>query len=159
TIDPIRRATVYAQAELLDLVGEPIDDDVFGSVIALEGRLAELPVDRLLVVEGERTDLDGASGIRWTEVVRVAGTTSELTNPRDPHEPPSDDGGKITTGGVKHAPPPPRAQPYTTVLLATPLKYRYKRASVQIRGNVIAATHGETKDEVLGSGDATVPDH
>ena len=48
------------------------------------------------------------------------------------------------------------AAPYTRVSLTSSLRYRYKRATVVVRGNVVHATHGETKDEVLGSGDAAV---
>ena len=43
----------------------------------------------------------------------------------------------------------------TRLHLAAPLAYRYKRDTVVIRGNVVKATHGETRVEVLGSGDAT----
>jgi predicted phage baseplate assembly protein len=37
--------------------------------------------------------------------------------------------------------------------LATPLTYSYERLSVTIYGNVVEATHGDTKQEILGSGD------
>ncbi|HEX7956816.1 MAG TPA: putative baseplate assembly protein, partial [Pyrinomonadaceae bacterium] len=40
---------------------------------------------------------------------------------------------------------------------ATPLAYCYKRDTVRIYGNVVRATHGETRNEVLGSGDASKP--
>jgi predicted phage baseplate assembly protein len=44
---------------------------------------------------------------------------------------------------------------HTLLRLATPLAYTYKRATVKIWGNVVRATHGETREEVLGSGDAS----
>lgn len=42
----------------------------------------------------------------------------------------------------------------TYLEFARPLAYKFKRASVKIRANVVRATHGETRREVLGSGDA-----
>jgi predicted phage baseplate assembly protein len=44
---------------------------------------------------------------------------------------------------------------HTTLLLASDLAYCYKPATVRIYGNVVRATHGETRTEVLGSGDAS----
>ena len=42
----------------------------------------------------------------------------------------------------------------TTLQLASPLANVYDRASVRINANVAAATHGESVQEILGSGDA-----
>ena len=44
---------------------------------------------------------------------------------------------------------------HTTLLLATPIAYSYKRDTVTIYGNVVKATHGETRNETLGSGDGS----
>jgi hypothetical protein len=44
-----------------------------------------------------------------------------------------------------------------TLKLAAPLQHAYDRLSLVIRANVVPATHGETKEEVLGSGDASRP--
>jgi len=41
----------------------------------------------------------------------------------------------------------------TSLKLAAPLEHVYERASVRINANVAAATHGETVDAILGSGD------
>lgn len=43
----------------------------------------------------------------------------------------------------------------TIVTFSPALKYSYKRETVSINANVAPATHGETVQEVLGSGDAT----
>lgn len=43
----------------------------------------------------------------------------------------------------------------STLLLANKLAYSYDPATVTIYGNVVKATHGETKNEVLGSGDGS----
>jgi hypothetical protein len=45
----------------------------------------------------------------------------------------------------------------TEVVLEQPLTYHYDLATVVVYGNVAPATHGETKKEVLGSGDASRP--
>ena len=45
----------------------------------------------------------------------------------------------------------------TTIQLSEPLAHVYDRATVRVNANVAAATHGESIEEVLGSGDATVP--
>jgi hypothetical protein len=43
------------------------------------------------------------------------------------------------------------------LILAAPLKYAYDPTTTIIYGNTAFATHGETTDEVLGSGDANQP--
>jgi predicted phage baseplate assembly protein len=45
----------------------------------------------------------------------------------------------------------------TVVQLTQALKRAYVRTTVTINANVVLATHGETKEDVLGSGDATQP--
>lgn len=162
TIVPIRLAVVYAQAEALDLVGEPVEDDVAGSTIDLDSLLvAELPADRLLYVEGEVV----GSGLPGVELVRAAGTSTE--DDGTPPTPVAGGGARTLVVGAASTPgtaAPPRpaisvvGTPFSRIALTTPLRNRYKRASVVIRGNVVHATHGETRDEVLGSGDASVPE-
>ncbi len=51
----------------------------------------------------------------------------------------------------------PGDKTHTTLLLSNDLAYCYKRDTVIIYGNVAHATHGETRAEVLGSGDASQP--
>lgn len=46
---------------------------------------------------------------------------------------------------------------HTTLTFTRELTYRYKRATVTVNANVAPATHGETRREVLGSGDASIP--
>ncbi len=45
----------------------------------------------------------------------------------------------------------------TEIELEQPLAYYYDIATVSVYGNIAQATHGETKKEVLGSGDASRP--
>jgi predicted phage baseplate assembly protein len=47
--------------------------------------------------------------------------------------------------------------PRTTIVFPNSLANSYLRETVSIYGNVVEATHGETRDEVLGSGDGSKP--
>jgi len=64
----------------------------------------------------------------------------------------SDDDDDGDNEEVKTAVPGDRVVTYLE--FAEPLAYKFKRATVKIRANVVRATHGETRREVLGSGDA-----
>jgi len=155
-IKPIRRTLVYAQPEPLALVGEPLDLPVADSTIDLDRAVADLPADRLVIVEGER-DLPGIVGIRVAEVARVASSSVRFTSDPVPHrlKSPSGQGEVIEVEAPDDA---GRSNGYTRIALATPLRYRYRRSTVVVRGNVVHATHGETRDEILGSGDASLPE-
>jgi hypothetical protein len=63
----------------------------------------------------------------------------------------------VMLSGVKQSfdPALPGDRTHTTLLLARPLAYCYKRDTLRIYGNVVRATHGETRTEALGSGDAS----
>jgi phage-related baseplate assembly protein len=60
---------------------------------------------------------------------------------------------------VEHGSPPERdGAPATTVVtFAAPLRNCYRRDTVKINANVVAATQGESRAEVLGGGDASKP--
>ena len=45
----------------------------------------------------------------------------------------------------------------TQLVVAPPLRHSYVRDSLSINANVVRATHGETVQEILGSGDASQP--
>jgi hypothetical protein len=49
------------------------------------------------------------------------------------------------------------ADAVSTLILSKGLQYGYVRTSITISANVVHATHGETVNEVLGGGDASVP--
>jgi predicted phage baseplate assembly protein len=60
--------------------------------------------------------------------------------------------------GNDGAPTPlPGDKTHTFIKLAEQLAYCFKRDTVEIHGNVITATHGETRTESLGSGDGSKP--
>ena len=129
--DVIRQTIVYTQSEQLTLADEPINDDVSDNKIELGALYPGLEAGRWIIVSGERADIQDVSGIKASELVMLAGIEQSY----DPKLP----GDKI----------------HSTLVLANKLAYTYKRDTVKIYGNVVKATHGETRKEVLGSGNAT----
>jgi predicted phage baseplate assembly protein len=127
----LRPVLVYGQAESLPLVDQPILSDVQGQEITLDGLYDGLTSGRWVILSGERTDIEGVTGVTGTELLMVSG----LRQGPDPAVP-----GDTTR---------------TTLLLATTTAYTYKRSKLTIYGNVVKATHGETKNETLGSGDGS----
>ena len=127
----IRKTVVYAQSEELELADEPIDDDVYGDRIELGALYDGLRPGRWIIVSGERTDIPNTPGIRASELAML----SAVEQSYDANLP----GDKI----------------HSTLILANKLAYTYKRDTVNIYGNVVEATHGETRTEVLGSGDTS----
>lgn len=133
----LRATQVWAQSLALTLVEEPVTDDV-GSMpddagalrLELDALHKELTSGRWVILQGERTDIEGVQGVEGAELMMVA----SLTHGFDPELP----GDRI----------------HTTLALATRSAFRYRRASLRVHGNVVRATHGETRDELLGSGDA-----
>ncbi|RZQ60045.1 putative baseplate assembly protein [Amycolatopsis suaedae] len=123
---------VFAQGESQTVLGEPIRTPVGGREIELARLYDGLRPGRWLVVSGERTDIPHTSGITAAELVMLGGIRQwvDATKPGDTVR--------------------------TSLLLTTPLSYTYARDSVVINANVVEATQGETRDDVLGSGDAAV---
>lgn len=128
TLGALRSTEVYAQSERLELVDVPIEDDVAGGVLELDALYAGIDAGRWAIVAGTRTDLPGVEGAERVMISAV----DHATNPNLP-------------GDTVH----------TFVTLAAPLAYTYRRSTVVVYGNVVPATHGETKRETLGSGDAS----
>jgi predicted phage baseplate assembly protein len=131
TMDKLRNTTVYAQSEELVLGPAPYTADVQGDLIELGKVYDGLSSGRWLIVFGERTDVQGTSGVKAGELVMLAGVEQKFTKAL------------------------PDDKNHTFITLANKLAYRYKRDTVVIFGNVVKATHGETRNEVLGSGDGS----
>lgn len=131
SIAPLRRTRVFAQKAELTLVEEPVTEDVSGQEIELGPLHEALESGRWVIFEGERADIAGVEGVKVSELLMIAGLTHgyDATLPGD--------------------------RTHTTLRLATGTAYVYKRDTLRIHGNVLAASHGETRVEVLGSGDAT----
>ncbi|WP_010584677.1 putative baseplate assembly protein [Schlesneria paludicola] len=126
-LSDLRKITIYVQSETLPLGLEPYDADIAGLTIELDGIYPGLSSKRKLIVRGERTDIPD-SGARVGELAVIQ--SAELV----------------------YTPRRPGDHPHTRVTLTKPLQHQYKRATVEIFGNVAEATHGETvADEVLGN--------
>ncbi|WP_406471084.1 putative baseplate assembly protein [Streptomyces hirsutus] len=138
SMDELRRTTVHAAPEVLPLAELPITELVQGAVLELAGLVEGLEAGRLLVVSGERAGLPGVAGVGVAEAARIAEVRQGTADP-------GEDG------------PPPGESNHSFVVLERPLTHRYVRDTVTVHGNVVRATHGETRTEVLGSGDAAVP--
>lgn len=181
--DLIRRTSVYAQSEELSLAERPITHDLCSGFedsleprsdiadiadtamepIELDGLYAGLEPGRFVIVSGERTDIDNTRGVFASEPVmitsvvhdvRAAGATrgpwthaddAMLTHPADEGD------------GPKHLPKLAGDKNHTFIWIDKPLAYCYRRDSVAILGNVVKATHGETRNETLGNGDGAKP--
>lgn len=124
---------LFGQGEPLTVVGDPRTDDIAGAAIELDRVYEGLQPGRWLVVSGERTDVPFTDGIHAAELTMVGGVRQRV----DPDTPGS---------------------PVRTFLeLTGELSYRYRRDTVTVYANVVAATQGETRTEILGSGDAGKP--
>ncbi|HEV8580967.1 MAG TPA: putative baseplate assembly protein [Thermoanaerobaculia bacterium] len=156
TFAVIRGTSVFTQCEELELAEEPIDpvvEEVCGKEIELVGLYDGLQPGRWLILSGDRTDVgetDSATGkitvpvtgVPAAELAMIAGVRQGVS--------------RINPGGSTRA-DLPGDRIHTTLTLAKPLAYCYKRDTLRIYGNVAHATHGETRSEVLGSGDASKP--
>jgi predicted phage baseplate assembly protein len=135
--DVIRRTSVHAQSELLELAEVPIEEPtengwklkpVGGSEIELDSLQEGLEAGRWLIVSGELEDLPG---VVESELVMLAGVEHRMD---------------LQLPGNRFV---------STLLLAGQgLTHSYRRETVRVYANVARATHGETRREVLGSGDS-----
>ncbi|WP_125622549.1 putative baseplate assembly protein [Streptomyces sp. WAC 00631] len=129
----IRDTTVHAGGEPLRMADEPLGEDVHGNELELDDLHEGLAPGRHIVVTGERSDIPGVAGLRATEFAVIAGVEQRL----DPELP----------GDHVH----------TVLTLTADLAHRYDRDTVRVLGNVVPASHGESRDEPVGSGDTTRP--
>lgn len=158
--DLIRRTVVYVQSEALPLAEAPLTRDIGvaavdgadagdnaigenDTTIMLGGLHQGLEPGRWLVVSGTRAD--GVSGASVSEAVLIERVEHVLIA-----------SAREKTTDANQSEPLPRAgdRPHTRVVLSKALS-SYKRETVEIFGNVVDATHGETRrGETLGNGDA-----
>ncbi|WP_375448805.1 putative baseplate assembly protein [uncultured Nostoc sp.] len=147
SLDVMRKTTVYLPSEVVNLVEKPIglkdvpsnqdkaiaaQDSICDQMeIELDNLYEGLQPGRWLIISGERSDILNVNGVWSSEVVMLAGVRQD------------------TCEGMLND------QPHTFLRFARPLAYSYKRETVTIYGNVVKATHGETRTEILGSGDGT----
>jgi predicted phage baseplate assembly protein len=140
TLDPkkdlsqLRPIKVFLASDLLPLAEQPVTDPVCGSdpAIELDGLYDGLTPGKWIILSGEREDTKGTSGVQATELLLI--------------------------GDVQHqvAPNLPGDHLHTFLRTVVPSAYCYKRDTAKIYGNIVKATNGETRKEVLGSGDASI---
>ena len=138
TLHQLRSIVVFAGSEPVRVAPDPVADPIADDLIVLDCLYSDLPVGRWIIVVGERVDILDSSknvipGIRGGELAMIGAVTD----------------------GPDHS--IPGDTPRTTITLASPLAYQYKRDTVHIYGNVVKASHGESTTEPLGSGNAATP--
>jgi predicted phage baseplate assembly protein len=136
----LRGTTVFAQSEQLELAEEPITTPVCGDRIVLDGLYDGLEAGRWLIVAGEQ-DLPGVSGVRNAELVMIQSVV-HMAAP---------------DAAAGEQPLAPGERPHTIITLDGGLTHCYINSSVRIYANVVPATHGETRREILGAGDGSKP--
>jgi predicted phage baseplate assembly protein len=143
----VRDVTAHAQSEALAPAEEPILDDVAGDTIELDGLYDGLEAGRSLVVTGERSDIktddQRVEGVPGSELVMLAGVDHTLRT--------------VHSAALGHPIELPGDTLHTTLILSTPLAFRYRRKTLAVNANVVVATHGQTRKEVLGGGDGSQP--
>lgn len=144
----VRKTRVLAGSAKLDLAEMPITDEVAGKELELGSLYDGLEPGRWLIVAGERRDITAGDaavpGVRAAELVMLASVEQKVKTLAQGEN----------QGGAAGPATLPGDQVHTFITLAEKLAYRYRRDTVTIYGNVVHATHGETREEVLGSGDA-----
>ena len=144
----LRRTQVYAQSELLDLARDPVDDDVAGDEstdeIELDTYYDGLVPGMWVIAAGDRADIDDPTiKVPAAERAMIAAVRHDVVRLPATATP---DGNSV---------PLPGDTLHTFIKLAAPLAYTYRRPTFTLYGNVVRATHGETRNEPLGGGDAT----
>lgn len=146
----LRQTVVYTRAEELPVAEEPILQPVCGGaadLIELDDFYEGLEAGRWVVVSGER-EIDGTSGVRFSELSMLSFVSQSVqTQPLS-----------LKTGSDSKTPTLlPGDKTHSFIKLDKELAYCFKRETVKIYGNVVLATHGETRTETLGSGDGSKP--
>lgn len=139
-INPLRGTQVFAQSEALRLADQIIVDDVGNATtplvpndgatrLTLDQAVDGLKTGRWVIVAGTRADVPGSDVVTAAELVMLAAVEQGV--------------GAQRPGDTVHS---------TLVFANDGLAYSYVRSSVKVYANVVRATHGETRNEVLGSG-------
>ena len=146
-ISALRTTQIYAQSELLLLADLVITDTVGQSAagtprttqdsanrLTLDSTVDGLKAGRWAIVAGQRSDVPGTDAVTAAELVMLAAVEQGVD--------------ATLPGDTVHS---------TLVFANQGLAYNYRRDSVTVYANVVHATHGETRNEVLGSGNAALP--
>ena len=159
----VRNLDILCESEELTLAPDPITEPVCGGDqwIETDRFTPGLETGRWLVVTGKRADIPGTDAVDASELAMISGIRHDATR-IDTNA--GSAGGIASDGSVKPASGPnlpaergfaPGETLRTQIRLAAPLNYCYVRGSVRFNANVAKANHGETRIELLGSGDAS----
>ena len=152
---PVHTTVVYCESEELPLAEEPIEAPICGgdTEIELDSLYSGLQSGRWIIVSGERDDIvdeegNKVRGVKTAELVMLAEVTQKVKeiaaqNAARYHY--------YYYGPIGL----PGDRTHTFIKLAKKLEYCYRRDTVTLYGNVVKATHGETRRETLGSGDGS----
>jgi len=126
----IRKTIVYAQAEVLELAEMPVVNALSPQKLELNTVADGLEPGNWVIVSGERIigDITGVQGAELAMLAKVEHI---------------------------HDADLPTDRTVTHLTFVEDLEYRFKPSTVVVYGNVVKATHGETRTEVLGSGDGS----
>jgi hypothetical protein len=146
----IRGSAIYAQSELLELADAPIESAVCDGAseeapLELDGLYRDLEPGRFVIVSGERSDIAETTGVLATEAVMITEVVHDVRAAD----------AAVPQGDSKRSIALPGDRTHTFIRLDKPLSYCYRRDSLVIHGNVVKATHGETRVETLGGGDGS----
>jgi hypothetical protein len=150
----IRGTTVYAQSELLDLAEGAISQDIErnSDTIVLDDLYDGLESGRTFIISGERRDIEGTTGVHGSERVVLLSASEGFIRIRRANGEEVNLPSDVNQADVIDL---PGDRLHTSIHLAGKLTYSYKRDTVTIYGNVVKATHGETRNEILGNGDGS----
>lgn len=127
----LRETVIYTDTEELNIAEMPISKDICNQKgsdpIEIINYDGNLILPKKLIIKGETKEKEQTEGVIESSLVILESI-------------------KPTEDGKAYI-----------LTLASELKNCYKRETVRIYGNVVKATHGETRSEVLGSGDASKP--
>ncbi len=149
SFETIRGTGVFAGSEKLELAEEPIDDVISGNEIELDGLYDGLESGRWLIISGERADITSGAD-QPSETARTAAAEPETPIPGVP----ATELAMLAAVEQRFDQNLQGDKTHTYLRLANGLAYTYKRNTVIVYGNVVNSTHGETRKEVLGSGNA-----
>ena len=143
----LRDTSVYCLSEELELAEEPIEKTVCGGTdeqyrLELDDFYEGLESGRWIIVSGER-DIANTSGVRFSELAMLASVTQDVARTA------------VDIDNPDQLQPRAGEKNHTFITLAEPLQYCFKRDTVTIYGNVVKANNGETRNEVLGSGNGS----
>ena len=138
----VRATAVLGHSDALAIADKPKEEVVGGLEIFLNDDVPRLPAGRRLIVTGPTA-----------EPPHAPETEERCTEDSDPHpQPPHAAATEVVTVAACEKMIDGR---WKVTLEEKGLCHRYQRDLVDILGNVAGATHGQSEEEVLGSGDGS----